>query len=269
MKITDLKLFAEDKGIKMPDQKRIASEVAQTIAERYGYSKDQIKRNFDQLLHNTEKETYNVYLKYQKQYGEQVIKALIDHLIESGELRDIRQVGSGIAAYFELLDKFFLSLSQSRRVRAGASFEEFHNTLFKKLNYPFDEQRVINGKPDFIMPSYEYYLKNPIDCIIYSPSLTLDERWRKVRTKNINGLWFYFGTMERNLSKEDILEIIKNKIYIICPKEIKDNFYSNYACVLSYAQFFRDHIEPALERWERNGVLDNKSILFKDSYLYG
>lgn len=269
MKINDLKLFVKGKGIEMPDQKTIAAEAAQLITKRFGYAKDKIKQNFDRLLHETEKETYSVYLKYEKQYGESVINILVDYLIKTGELKDLKQTGVVLGKYFGLLDKFFLSLAQSRKSRAGKSFEAIHNALFKELNYPFDEQRVINGKPDFIMPSYEYYLKNPIDCIIYSPSLTLDEKWRKLRTRNIKGLWFYFGTMETNLSKGDIAEIVKNKIYIVCPKEIKDNFYSNYACVLSFAQFFRDHIEPAMERWKRNNVLDNRNIHFKDNYLYG
>lgn len=269
MRITDLKLFAKNKGIEMPDQKQIAAEAAQIITKRFGYTKEQIKQNFDILLQETERETYNVYLTYQKQYGENVINYFADDLIKSGELKDLKQTGKVLGVHFALFDKFFLSLAQSRKSRAGKSFEAIHNALFKKLNYPFNEQRVINGKPDFIMPSYEYYLKNPTDCIIYSPSLTLDERWRKVRTKRIKGLWFYFGTMETNLSKEDIAEIVENKIYIVCPKEIKDNFYNNYACVISYPHFFRDHIEPAMERWKRNDVLGNRNFSFKDNYLYG
>ncbi len=269
MKITDLKLFAKDKGIEMPDQKIIAAEAAKVITAKFGHNKEKNKLNFDQLLHETEKEIYKVYLKYQKKYGEDVISLFVNHLIESGELKDLGQTGEVLGNYFELLDKFFLSLAQSRKARAGKSFESIHNALFKELDYPFDEQRIINGKPDFLMPSYEYYLKNPIDCIIYSPSLTLDGRWRKLRTKNIVGLRFYFGTMETNLSKEDIEEIVMNKIYIVCPKEIKDNFYGNYACVLSYAQFFRDHIEPAMERWKRNDILDCRKTLFKGNYLYG
>ena len=178
--IRSLKEFADNKKIVLKDQKEIAAEATQSITEKYHYSKEQIKLNFDTLFNETQGEIYKVYLKYQYEYGKQVLCAFSDHLIIKEELKTLSQFGTILGKNFSLFDAFFLSLAQSRKSRAGKSFESIHNALFKELGYPFDEQRVINGKPDFIMPSYDHYIRNSIDCIIFTAKRTLRERWRQI-----------------------------------------------------------------------------------------
>lgn len=255
MHIDDLKSFAKDRGIEMPPQKKIADEAAKIITAKLEYSREKIKKNFDFLLQETEKETYRVYLKYQSQYGEAVLKAFLDTLVSKGELSNLKHAGTVLGLYFEVLDKFFLSLSQSRKARAGISFEDFHNALFKELAYPFDEQRVINGKPDFIMPSYNHYIVNAPDCIIFTAKRTLRERWRQIVTEGTRGLGFFLATIDENLSKNLFAEAQKNRIFIVCPEEIKKKYYQNVINVLSFTKFFKDHLDPAMERWKRNNVI--------------
>ncbi|MBU1032034.1 MAG: type II restriction endonuclease [bacterium] len=255
MNITDLKLFAKDNGITLPEQKVIAAEATKVITGKFGHTKEKIKQNFDQLLHETEREIYRVYLKYQKKYGEDVINAFVTYLIKSGELKDLKQTGEILGRYFELLDKFFLSLAQSRKARAGKSFENIHNALFKELNYPFDEQRVINGKPDFIMPSYDHYLKNAPDGIIFTAKRTLRERWRQIVTEGTRGLGFFLATIDEKISANQLAEAHKSRIFIVCPEIIKKKNYPTAINVLSFAQFFKDYLDPAMERWKRNNVI--------------
>lgn len=157
--------------------------------------------------------------------------------------------------YFKLFDTFFLSLAQSRKSRAGRSFEAIHNALFKELSYPFDEQKVINGKPDFIMPSYGHFLENPIDCIIFTAKRTLRERWRQIVTEGTRGLGFYLATIDEGISSNQLTEAHNNRIYIVCPSRIKNQFYKDKVNVLSFTQFFKDHLDPAMERWKRNNVI--------------
>src|SRR3989344_4662158 len=137
-----LKDFANEHNILLKDQKYIAEEASGNITRKLHYNKEQIKLNFDTLLDETQYETYRVYLKYEQEYGEKVFKALVEYLIESGELENISQMGEILGKYFKRFDSFFLSISQSRKVRAGKSFEAIHNALFKELKYPFDEQKV-------------------------------------------------------------------------------------------------------------------------------
>lgn len=255
MNITDLKLFAKDNGIVLPEQKTIAAEAAKVITGKFGHTKEKIKQNFDQLLHETEREIYRVYLKYQKKYGEDVINLFVNSLLKSGELKDLKQTGETLGRYFELLDKFFLSLAQSRKARAGKSFENIHNALFKELDYPFDEQQVINGKPDFIMPSYGHYLENAPDSIIFTAKRTLRERWRQIVTEGTRGLGFFLATIDEKISANQLVEAHKSRIFIVCPEIIKRKHYPTAINVLSFAQFFKDYLDPAMERWKRNNVI--------------
>lgn len=254
-KITNLKDFADEKGHILKEQKYIAEEATQIIADRFHYNKEQIKLNFDALLDATQDETYKVYLKYEQDYGEKVFDLFIRHMIDTGEIRDLKQAGQALGRYFKLFDSFFLSLAQSRKVRAGKSFEAIHNALFKELDYPFDEQKVINGKPDFLMPSYKHFRENPIDCIIFTAKRTLRERWRQIVTEGTRGLGFYLATIDEEISSNQLAEAHLNRIYIVCPARIKMEYYSNKVNVLSFTQFFKDHLDPAMDRWQRNNVV--------------
>ncbi len=255
MSIQNLKDFAQRLGIKLKIQKEIVEEATKNITTKYNYNKDEIKANFDNLLFEIESEAYKIYLKYEKEYGENALKTLIYHLIKTGKIKNLNQTGEVLSKYFNIFDKFFLSLGQSRRTRAGSSFETIHNSLFKVLNYKFDEQKVINGKPDFLMPSLRHYKENPMDCIIFTSKRTLRERWRQIVTEGTRGLGFFLATIDTKVSKSQLSEMLSHRIYLVCPKNIKKKYYSKKANVLSFTQFFKDFLDPAMERWIRNKII--------------
>lgn len=255
MNIVDLKLFAEQAGVTLKPQKEIAEEASKNITSKFNYNKEQIKKNFDSMLYETEKEAYKIYLGHEQEYGEKVFKVWVDELMSDGRLTNTSDISSVLGANFKLLNAFFLSLSQSRKSRAGKSFEDIHNALFKKLSYPFDEQRVINGKPDFIMPSYDHYINNAPDCIIFTAKRTLRERWRQITTEGTRGLGFFLATIDEKLSSVQLAEMQRNRIFIVCPENIKEQEYGDMVNVLSFKQFFKDYLDPAMERWTRNGII--------------
>lgn len=255
MSISNLKEFALAKGIKIKEQKDIADIASENIAKRFGYNKAQIKENFDDLLEETEKEAYRIYRGFEKSYGEEIFKAFANEVVKSGEISNMDQLGCLLGNYFSVLDSFYMSLAQSRKTRAGHSFENIHNALFKELQYPFDEQRVINGKPDFIMPSYDHFMANSIDCIIFTAKRTLRERWRQIVTEGNRGLGFFLATIDDKVSTSQLQEMHRSRIYLVCPQNIKTAKYNDVMNVLSFKQFFKDHLDPAMERWIRNGVI--------------
>lgn len=255
VKILSLRDLATDKGIEMVDQKTIAAEASDRIAKKFNYNNEKIKENFDSLLVETELETYNVYLRYQQKYGTEVFKAFAERLVRDGEIKNVDQIGEVLGKYFKEMDAFFLSLSQSRKSRAGASFENIHNALFKKLRYPFDEQKVIDGKPDFILPSFKHFQKNPLDCIIFTAKRTLRERWRQIVTEGTRGLGFFLATIDPGISSNQLAEAHKNRIYIVVPEAIKNKYYVGQVNVLSFREFLKDYLDPALDRWKRNKVI--------------
>lgn len=252
--VENLKSFGAERGIFMKGQKEIAAEVAASRTRRGRYSLQQIKENFDDLIIEMEKEMYEAYLHYEQEYAKQVIKAFIDHLIENRRPK-IDEVGSVVSANYRLFDRFFLSLSQSRKSRAGSAFEEIHNSLFKMLGYPFEEQVLIDGKPDFLMPSEKHYRKNPMDCVIFTAKRTVRERWRQIVTEGTRGLGFYLATIDPKVSSNTLKDMVNNRIYLVVPHNIKKEYYEGAINVISFRQFFQDHLDPWVEGWRRNKVI--------------
>lgn len=255
MPIDNLKDFADERGFSLESPRAIIEEARDNVTRRHGYTIAQIKTNFDSLIDETEREAHKVYLKYEKQYGEDVFLAFISYLIAEGEISSVKDIGMVLARYFKAFDRFFLSLAQSRKSRAGKTFEKIHNALFVKLEYPFDDQVVIDGKPDFLMPSAEHYKRNPMDCIIFTAKRTLKERWRQIVTEGTRGLGFFLATIDEKVSSAQLKEMLNHRINLVCPQRIKDKCYSDAVNVISFSRFFADHLDPAMERWRNNGVI--------------
>jgi hypothetical protein len=93
--------------------------------------------------------------------------------------------------------------------------------LSRRLNYPFEEQQVINGKPDFLMPNKQHWDDNTMDCIIFTVKRSLRERWRQIVTEGTRGLGFYLATIDESISSTQISEILSNRIYLVVPSRIK------------------------------------------------
>jgi len=252
----DLVIFAVNRGIIIPPQTDIVAEATQNIRERYNLAPDQIKVNFDNLLYDTEREAYKVYLGYEVEYGQQVFKEYTQHLFDQDPLLIPSQFAELIAKQFNVFERFFLSLSQSRKQRAGATLEDIVRSLFRELEYPFTEQPKLDGRPDFVLPSESHYRLEPMECIVFTCKRTLRERWRQVATEATKGAGIYLATLDEKISPSELEEIKRHKIYLVCPKQIKENRYNQFRHVLSFEQFFTDYLDPAMERWKRNGILD-------------
>ncbi len=54
---------------------------------------------------------------------------------------------------FNELRDFYKSISQSRVSRAGGSLQNHIAFILDSLHYPFEMQKIINGKPDCILPN--------------------------------------------------------------------------------------------------------------------
>jgi len=255
MIVENLKDFADGRGIRIKSQDQIAKEAIENIEKKYNFTVAEIKKNFDQLLFDSEAEAYRIYLESQKEFGKKVLGEFIDYLYKQGHCNSQNDLKIVFGEHFDALDKFFLSIAQSRKARAGKTFERIHNSLFKKLSYPFTEQAVINGKPDFVMPSVDYYRKNPLNCIIFTAKRTLRERWRQIVTEGTRGIGFYLATIDKKISGNQLHEMMNHRIFLVVPKNIKDEYYSNIENVLSFRMFFEDHLDSKFRIWERNGLI--------------
>lgn len=214
-----------------------------------------IKEHFSALVEELQIDAYNLYLEAEKSEGQSAIRKVLSERTapDAGKDAAIEEV----CRMFTELDRFFLSLTQSRRTRAGSAFEIILRTLFKRLNYPFDEQQVINGKPDFLMPGRSHFDSNSMDCIIFTAKRTLRERWRQIVTEGTRGLGFYLSTIDESISANQLDEMRNHRIYLVIPISIKEKVaqYRSAHNVITFEEFFRYHLDPAVTRWTERGII--------------
>ena len=220
-----------------------------------GNTPEHIKLNFSSLIENLQWDAYDIYLEEESATGKKTIEEFIRKKISPSATVD--DVIHAVSSMFTELDRFFLSLTQSRRPRAGKAFEIIIRTLFKNLDYPFDEQQIINGQPDFLMPHRRHYDTNPMDSIIFTAKRTLRERWRQIVTEGTRGLGFFLATIDETISVSQLTEMLHHRIYLVVPERIKKET-ANYRAkpnVISFEHFFIHHLDPAMTRWKAGGII--------------
>jgi len=248
-------LFYDKRRKLMPDQSKIIEKAQKRIATEHKLSPAFIKTNFDRLLLDMERYGYEYYLEEQKKVNVILLKEYLSERFRRLKDKGVAGLQELIENNFDALDDFFKSLGQSRKSRAGQSFEENLKWLFKKLGYPFDEKILINGRPDFLIPGVKEYKRNPMNCIIFTAKRTLRERWRQIVTEGTRGLGFFLATLDDDKSTDEISEMMKHRIYMVVPEPIKRTVvnYKNAPNVISFTEFFRNHLDPALQRLANTG----------------
>lgn len=217
--------------------------------------KEQVKTTFSQLVEETLSEAYSIYLESEDKSWQKAIAAYINQKTHSSDGRV--ELILLLQKNFKDFDNFFLSVFQSRKPRAGGAFETIIRILFRRLDYPFEEQQIINGKPDFLLPNRKHYDENAMDCIIFTAKRTLRERWRQIVTEGTRGRAFYLATIDDEITPNQLEEMKKNRIYIVVPASLKKEIehYKSALNVLTFEDFFEDHLDPALRRWKKAGII--------------
>jgi len=243
--------FYELRKEAMPNQMEIIKVARRLLEEKHKLSAEDIKQNFDDLILEIEKLGYKEYLKVQEKVNVKLLAGLMSKKFRNLEEKGEKAIEMLIEENFDLLDDFFKSLGQSRKSRAGRTFEENLKWLLKKLDYPFEERVVIDGRPDFLFPSVQEYHKNPMNCIIFTAKRTLRERWRQIVTEGTRGLGFFLATLDDKISVDEIVEMKNHRIHMVIPSSVKDSvpIYKNAPNVISFKTFFKHHLDPAMKRW--------------------
>lgn len=213
-----------------------------------------IKKHFSELVEKVQIKAYEKYLQHEALAGGRAFREVFLPMAGKGaSAADLMEV---IANSFYDIDRFFLSLTQGRRPRAGNAFEYVIKEMFVTLKYPFTPQAVINGQPDFLLPSANYYTRNAMDCIIFTVKRTLRERWRQIVTEGTRGLGFFLATIDEKVGVNDLNAMREARIYLVVPKRLKHDIptYNIALNVLSFEEFFRLHLDPAVARWKAQHV---------------
>jgi hypothetical protein len=146
---------------------------------------------------------------------------------------------------FPELDSIFLSAAQTRKSRAGLSFEHHVERLFNDGRVRYEAQAFFGGRrPDFVLPDVKE-LNAKGDAVIVSLKTTLRERWKQLALEKPFGTIF-LATVDDRVSGEAIDEMGRNAISLVVPeslKKAKETAYDDYPNVITFRQFFDDEVK--------------------------
>jgi hypothetical protein len=237
----------------LPPGREIA---AAAIDKQLGSNRDKsgwIKSHFSRLVEETQIAAYNIYKAEERSCVTNILRSVLGTILPPNPTAE--DLFTVLHNNFAAIDQFFLSLSQGRRARAGKAFEQIIRTLFTALNYPYSPHPVINGQPDFLLPSQQYFRNNAMDCIIFTVKRTLRERWRQIVTEGTRGYLFFLGTIDEKISSNQLSEIRNHRIYVVVPERIRCDVYAAQTNVISFETFFELYLDPAMRRWQNAGVI--------------
>jgi hypothetical protein len=161
-----------------------------------------------------------------------------------------------LADNFQSLDKFFVSLGQARHPHVVKTFELLVCKLMA-VAYAGAAQSVLRGQPDFILPSVEYFRRDPASCLVFSVKKNVRERWRQVAAEAMHPQAFYIATLDEEVSKLDLFEMEASHIYLVVTDRMKSgrSDYKVAANVLTFEDLCAQHLDPAVDRWRSAGVV--------------
>lgn len=149
---------------------------------------------------------------------------------------------------FSDLDSIFLSAAQTRKSRAGLSFELHVARLFKDGGVCHEAQAIFGGRrPDFVLPNVNA-LNNNSNALIVSLKTTLRERWKQLALEKHGGDIF-LATVDDRVSGDAISEMRLNNIGLVVPESLKsakgrnaETVYGDYSNVITFREFFDEEI---------------------------
>jgi hypothetical protein len=156
---------------------------------------------------------------------------------------------TNIITEFPRIDKILLSAAQTRKSRAGASFENHIERLLIDGNIPHEVQVVIEAKkrPDFVLPSFTVYKntsRSHMEALVLSAKTTLRERWKQVHGE-IRNCDLYLATVDENIAVNAIEDMGQQGIKLVVPESLKHSdttAYRKQDNVISFKDFFENDI---------------------------
>jgi hypothetical protein len=214
-----------------------------------------VKQHFSELIESIQVDAYNFYLSAEKPAWKSAVVKAFGPLLHNDSSTE--KALSVICEHFYALDKFFLGLTNGRRARAGSAFEILLRELFTLLKYPFTAHPRIDGNPDFVLPSIKHYKENPLDSIVFTAKRSLRERWRQITSEGEKGTAFFLATIDEKVTAIDLRTMQAKKIFLVVPARLKENIthYALAPAVITFEEFFLNHLDPAMARWRRSGTI--------------
>ncbi len=173
-------------------------------------------------------------------------------LLAAGE-----DLASSLVHGFKTLDRIFLSAAQTRKSRAGLSFEHHIKRMLVDGKIRHEAQTPVGGRrPDFILPDVAEITRGNREALILSLKTTVRERWKQLGLERLHGAVF-LATVDDRISKAAVDDMANNDIVLVVPESLKTSkeaVYSESSDVITFRQFFDDEV-----RMKRPSLLLKKS----------
>lgn len=273
--------FCRESYIKKPvENTKSAIEIHTEIIDEYIK-----KKRISELIIFLREASYDEYLVNEKLFIRQVLvelnrkihiasnqmtvfTKLIAELLEYNHNKEnlensIRNLFSDYTtSVFPYIYELSLSNTQSRRSRAGKTFEFIIYSLYEKFNYRFDSQAKIGKKVfkdqnlgkivDSVLPSVNAFVQLRNKTIVGSMKTTLRERWQEVveEVSRSNLPNIYLLTVDDNISESKIKQMGEHNIILVVLKQIKETEkLLSYRNVISFEDYFLEEIPNILSYW--------------------
>ena len=258
--------------------------VDETI-EKLNYTREDVSQNIEKLLIQDRVDVYILYLQDEAKLN----SALVSHLTDTraipqnifNEIVDSKLLTSDFAnvepeqlkkrlsevigdytgAVFPYFYELSLSTTNSRRSRAGKTFEALIEKTLTILGVPFENQsqlgtsfykaHSLGKKVDLIIPGRLAYEQRRSSCGIISVKTSLRERWQEVveELNRSNTRHIYLATLDETISDNQLQLMANYSITLIVRDKEKKNKFKDAGTVESFQQFFNQTIPHLLSAW--------------------
>jgi len=177
----------------------------------------------------------------------------------------IKICGEYAGRIFPYVYRISLSNTQSRRSRAGKTFEVIIYKVYDCLDYTFDSQSKVGRKTftelglgkkvDSILPNIQAYQKRRSKTIIGTMKTSLRERWQEVaeeieRTKIPQ---IHLLTVDESISKSKAQEMNNHNIIIVAYDWVSNSeSLKQMKNIISFEEYLFEEIPSILKFWSKN-----------------
>ncbi|MEA1880166.1 MAG: type II restriction endonuclease [Campylobacterota bacterium] len=241
-------------------------------------------KRISQSIQTLRELVWQAYLKDEVQFNAYLMKDLYTKLDTPKEMLDVlikeniildnpkeleesirKTCGEYAGRVFPYIYRLSLSNTQSRRSRAGATFEYIVYYLYDVLEYDYDSQKKVGRKlfdtmglgkkVDSIMPSIEAYSQRRNKTIIGTMKTSLRERWQEVaeeieRTKIPE---IHLLTVDEDISLNKAKEMAQHNIIVVTYEWISNNEkLKGMKNITSFEEYFFEELPVIYKYWSDN-----------------
>jgi EcoRII C terminal len=166
---------------------------------------------------------------------------------------------------FPYIYRLSLSNTQSRRSRAGKSFEAIIYKIYENLGYEYDSQSKVGRKTfdslglgkkvDSILPNIKCYAERRNKTIIGTMKTSLRERWQEVaeeieRTKIPE---IHLLTADENIPKSKAQEMANHNIIVVTYEWVANSLaLKSMKNIISFEEYLFEEIPNILKFWNES-----------------